>query len=41
MFEESECDHINTEDYFFYMEMMKEAEELEEFRKIQESEEKN
>lgn len=41
MFEELRWDHINPEDYFFYIQMMKEAEDLEELRKIQEDEEKN
>jgi len=39
MFEELGWEHVNPQDYFFYMQMMKEAEELEEFKKIQDEEE--
>ena len=41
MFEELGCEHVNPENYFFYMQMMKEAEELEELKTIQEDEEAN
>ena len=41
MFEELGWEHVDPQNYFFYMQMMKEAEELEEFRKIQEDEEAN
>jgi hypothetical protein len=39
MFEELGWDHVNPQDYFFYMQMMKEAEEIEELKKIQDEEE--
>ena len=39
MFEELGWEHVNPQDYFFYIQMMKEAEELEEFKKIQDEEE--
>jgi hypothetical protein len=39
MFEELGWEHVNPQDYFFYMQLMKEAEELEELKKIQDEEE--
>jgi hypothetical protein len=39
MFEELGWEHVNPQDYFFYMQMMKESEELEELKKIQDEEE--
>jgi hypothetical protein len=39
MFEELGWEHVNPQDYFFYMQMMKEAEEMEELKKIQDEEE--
>ena len=40
MFEEYGWEHVDPENYFFYMQLMREAEELEELKKIQD-EEKN
>jgi hypothetical protein len=39
MFEELDWDYMNPQDYFFYMQLMKEAEEMEELKKIQDEEE--